>query len=43
MMSFELLKRNKTLQNYSEVTVTPTFKLYFYALETLPSNLDVSL
>ena len=26
-----------------EVTVTPTFQLYFYALETLPSNLDVSL
>ena len=38
-----LLKRNKTLQNKMEVTVTPTFQLYFDALETLPSNLDVSL
>ena len=31
-----LLKKNKTLQNKMEVTVTPTFQLYFYALETLP-------
>ena len=37
------LKSVKFYKKNSRVSVTPTFHLFFYALDPLPSNLDVSL